>query len=1191
MKIAGIDFPEPLISAIRDRDLVVFAGAGVSMGEPAGLPGFVELADRIAAHTGQEREKDEAVEVFLGRLEHDGKGVDVHGRAVPALSREDGSSPKPTKLHRGLLRLYRKPEEVRLVTTNFDDLFEKAAPEVFDGSPEVFCAPALPLGDDFAGIVHLHGSVCDPSRIVLTDRDFGRAYLTQDWARRFVVDLFQTKPVLFVGYGHADVVLNYLARALPPVTEPQRFALVGRLEHGGDSSRWHSLGVEPVVYPQVTGEDYESIPVAIHALADIVHRGALDWRRTIREIAMVSPPVDQESSDLLAFALEQPENVRFFTESAESTEWIGWLERRGFLDGLFDDARYGEREHQLGSWLLRRFASDDDDVLFNSIGSRANRLATGFWRMATMRLDEGNSAAVEHHGLCRWVSLLVENLPRVEPQMGWVHRLAKVCACHSLWEELLEVFGFCCVQYVASVHVVRSHDILGVSDSERFWLDDLWTASVRPHLGCFAEALLDRAVGCFEQRRRLLALWRPDLKGRDWSVMERVAIEAQEDRGRLREPMDVLFDAARDSLDWLGENDERAASHWCARCIKSDSPALRRLAVHSVLSRGSMSADDRVDWLLGHIDLYEFALRHEVTRVVRKSYPCVSDGRRKRFVERILDFKGRASDRTGADGAEGVEYEKFHWLAVLQEVAPACPWVEEPLRVIRQHHPDFERWRESDRTAGRVEPHWVASRSWWTAAELLSQTPEQWVAGLPAELPDEEFGPDGQLVDRAGGLASEIGRATEHEPRWGLDVANALAAAGRVEERFWSALLRALGAAEEGMLPEVLGLFTRPELRAAYLWERAEILRKALAERNSGWIGERFPEVLAAAATLSEWARPIDLRDETELRRRGWRHAGFHHPAFPLATVWLNALDILREDGGSGWGGGERSQVLDALSACVAEDSDFAAVSVSVLGGQVHFLLAVEEDWTRTNLLPLFHAGTATSASATLHAAAWDGFLVNGRLGPPVTEALEPAFLALTKSVGEFSDWKRERFLGYVATIMVHFVDDPLDEWVPHLFDVLDEDGRAGFARSVGFCLRHANSEVQSECWRRWLKQYWSNRIDRVPAPLTEGETAAMFHWLPSLRPIFSEAVDLAVRMPPRPRQRVELQLSELGDSSSGIEDVRALAKLALHLTDHNLGWDRQDLRQLVERLLGKDLPKKTKFRLEAAAAKWGSGS
>ena len=104
---------------------------------------------------------------------------------------------------------------LRLVTTNFDTLFEEAARESTGVQPEVFPAPALPLGREFHGIVHVHGTIDKPHDMVLTDADFGRAYLTEAWARRFLVDLFRSFTVLFVGYGHSDTVMNYLARALP----------------------------------------------------------------------------------------------------------------------------------------------------------------------------------------------------------------------------------------------------------------------------------------------------------------------------------------------------------------------------------------------------------------------------------------------------------------------------------------------------------------------------------------------------------------------------------------------------------------------------------------------------------------------------------------------------------------------------------------------------------------------------------------------------------------------------------------------------------------------------------------------------------------------------------------------------------------------------------------------------------------
>ena len=77
-------------------------------------------------------------------------------------------------------------------------LFEQASKDVLDSIPEVFRAPALPLGNDFNGIVHVHGAVSHPGGMVLTDKDFGRAYLTEGWARRFLVALFRHFTVLFV---------------------------------------------------------------------------------------------------------------------------------------------------------------------------------------------------------------------------------------------------------------------------------------------------------------------------------------------------------------------------------------------------------------------------------------------------------------------------------------------------------------------------------------------------------------------------------------------------------------------------------------------------------------------------------------------------------------------------------------------------------------------------------------------------------------------------------------------------------------------------------------------------------------------------------------------------------------------------------------------------------------------------------
>lgn len=53
MYINGINFPNDIIDAINDGSLVVFVGAGASMGKPTLLPDFAKLTDLVATGTGK----------------------------------------------------------------------------------------------------------------------------------------------------------------------------------------------------------------------------------------------------------------------------------------------------------------------------------------------------------------------------------------------------------------------------------------------------------------------------------------------------------------------------------------------------------------------------------------------------------------------------------------------------------------------------------------------------------------------------------------------------------------------------------------------------------------------------------------------------------------------------------------------------------------------------------------------------------------------------------------------------------------------------------------------------------------------------------------------------------------------------------------------------------------------------------
>lgn len=120
-----VTLPGALVDAAAAGELVVFAGAGVSKNPPAKYPDFEGLADELTEHAHQPRRDGEDIDAYLGRIEK-------APRLVGEMARQyflDRPSPA-TSVHEALVNLFPSQADTRIVTTNYDDLFEKADPEL-----------------------------------------------------------------------------------------------------------------------------------------------------------------------------------------------------------------------------------------------------------------------------------------------------------------------------------------------------------------------------------------------------------------------------------------------------------------------------------------------------------------------------------------------------------------------------------------------------------------------------------------------------------------------------------------------------------------------------------------------------------------------------------------------------------------------------------------------------------------------------------------------------------------------------------------------------------------------------------------------------------------------------------------------------------------------------------------------------
>ena len=1173
MKIAEIDFPPLLLSALRDGELVIFAGAGVSKGKPACLPLFEELAEKIAQGTGEVlREKEserESEDHFLGRL-HD-KGVKVHERAVRELSR---NNPKPTALHKNLLRLYRKSEKVRVVTTNFDLLFEEAAQDVFGTVPKVSQAPELPQAQNFYGIAHIHGDLNHPQGLVLTDKDFGAAYMNKGWAKDFLVELFDHFTVLFVGYSHNDIILNYLARGLlVDSTKPRRFALTD----DSDLQRWESwesLGIEPFLYPKPDANDHSRLYEGVRRLADRANFSISDWQREITEIAEKSPlSLDEEAADLIADSLSYAERTRFFTQAATSPEWIDWLSRRGRLVPLFGPDDLSEPSQVLATWLAENFARDHANKLFLLISQHQMQLNPSFWYQLQRAIGKDGDEPLDANTLSRWVSLLLETAPANVNWSMWL-KISERCNDQNLMPALLQIFAA-----MSESRLLLKQGFIGSSDDgndqppkidvnlplycEFYELNELWEKGLRPNLAQVAEPLLSLVVRNLEDRHRTLCMWQQPDEG---DYIDRSAIESHAQDIPV-EDIDILINVARDSLEWLASNQAASAALWCDLIINSDIPLLRRLAVHTLSVRSDLTADAKIDWLLTHIGLYNLYYlnaRHEIFRAMKQTYPNASPEKREKLIEAILASRWPGEDASKRE--EYTAYEHFTWLSWLHDADRDCPlaatkldeiWKKYP-KFKKPEHPDFISW------IGPVE-----TQSPWSVEELLAKPASEWLEELLSFHSNDPL--DEPLLQRA------VGDAAKQDLEWGLDLAESLASRENWETNLWTVLIQAWSETEldENQVRTVIHHLKNANLYQKHGREIAHMLYDLVRDGGRPYALELLLQANKIAAAL--WAS-ID-REPPFYEMSNWLSS----VSATLALFWLESLSLWRrqQDPVPNRLDGE---YLAALSKIVEDRTIERRFGKTILAGEFVFLLSIDENWTKENLLPLFSKENHSNADD--YKVIWNGFLTLGRLTPPVAELLGEAFLEAVQYINSDLSDRRDKFIEAYVTMIGYHANNPSDEWIPKFFAHSDVTSRHVFASKVDNHLYRMDEARQQNYWQRWLKRYWQNRLEGVPKPLESDEIKGMLKWLPHLTGVFSEAVDLAIQMPKIQWNAGEMLYGlEKGDLPN--THPEAVARLMIYLGQSDLlRYNLSQGRELIAKLLQSPLPPDLKTKLQELDAK-----
>ncbi|GAB3419002.1 DUF4020 domain-containing protein [Massilia agilis] len=1166
-KLGSINFDNRILDAARDGTLVVFAGAGVSMGPPSNLPDFRALAESIAGGTGSTVE--EPLDRFLGHL--DLRGVPVHKRAAERLSAPES---QPKALHRDLIKIFGTVDRVRIVTTNFDPHFGAASIAVFGQMPDLYRAPALPRGSDFSGIVHVHGALTQPAGLVLTDADFGRAYLTEGWARRFLVEVFRRYTVLFVGYSHDDVVMNYLARALPADSVAGRFALSLPEKEGN----WKALGITPIRFGLAEGGNkYKELEDGLHKLAELSSRGVLDWQQRLTELGTGVPPVDDEVADEIEQGLREVHTTRFLLRAARGPLWLRWLGARGHLDALFGSGALSDRDTLLMTWLTDNFVLEQADELFELIAIHRGRLNAALWTAIALKIGLDQESPLASRALERWVTILLAARPaEAEPHhLVW---LAKKCARADERSLVLKIFLYLC-QHETRLNPnnrvaddpdevpSRRLDAECVLGCDVHLLSELWTDHVKPNLSVNAHTLLSAVTRSLEEIQQDLATW--SMVSDEWDPLSyhRSAIE-QHEQDQFPEPIDVLIDAARDALEHLADRRPLLVDAWL-ESVNMTVSLLRRLAIHATTNLDGMSADDRLRWVLHRVGLAGTMEHHEVYRAVALSYPLASDEVRKVVVDAVVAIEVPAAVDWSTE--QMTDWAHFAWLSWLLKARPDCGYARAALAPIKQRHPEWEPEDHPEFKHYSGMTRSVGSESPWPPEQLLATPAQDQLDPLLHFKGTQFFGPGRP------GMLMAVTTACKQQPQWGFGLMVALTSSKAYSSDLWGAAFRGLrdSGLTAGEWRELLTIVRRPELQAAHGSDIAALLYALVKDGGKPFALELLDE--ANDVAFCAW-QAVQVND-TDQQVRDWLSAAINRPSGVIVEYWLASLAVLMH----GKSGDERhlpGTYKSWFESVLSEPGSKGGYGRALLASQVAFLSGMDDVWTREKVLPLF-----TDSDAARFTQAWDGFLAWGQLNQALAGEMLPAFGAALRRIEESAP-RRQRFIEFCAALAVFYADDPTQDLLP----VLMHDGaisdRVAFSAYVGNFLRTMDAGAKRALWERWLKRYWQQRLDGVGSPLDAREIAKMLDWVAHLGDMFAEAVAMAVQAPHLVLDHSSL-LVALRQSDLVVQFPEAAAQLLIYLCDCVREYLVPDLARIAQRLppLPSDVDRRLREQLARAGA------
>jgi len=1194
----GPDIPATLLNRLDSGTVVFFCGAGISATPGSDLPGFGELVDHVykANHVKPDAVEREALDLdevdvrrrrpsfdkALGLLERRLGAQMVRQTVIARLSK-----PATGKLgvHKALIDLSRRSNGVRLITTNFDGRFVEAG--VLES--EVDAAPKLPVPrpHSWSSVVHLHGRIPTAggtADLVLTAADFGRAYLTERWAARFVTEVFREFTVVFVGYSLGDPVMGYMVDALAAErAKGGQFAeAYAFVDHDGTPTgiertrdAWRAKNVSPMLYDSV--DEHNRLAGTLIRWAEI-RSDPFQARAEIALSGIQSLPsgADDPLVERVTWALDDPTsaqalaNASSVTDETDFRKIAGWLERFSESGLLTCSAATTALSGSAQDPAVIRLV--DAGILAESpITVDSTRMHLARWVAKHLHVPQVLSWVLANGGHMHPALSREVRIQLAKPDLEVPSRL------RLLWTVLLDHeplghdrFLWTALQYKAAA-----------SETERLLIEEAAMEELTPHLVVrpgsapyrTPEALVDMPspLAPLDQCGHLLVMaGETDARDQVREILQKdsvlcrhaVALTAHLEKALSlvgvsdecygnshfdrpsiapddqntdweSDGWSHLIDLVRDSHLALARVDRAGAHRLLVRWASSNLLLFRRLALHALtevpmsdirLARRLLLAGRRPG-------LWELELHREVLRFLRVAGSRLPRDLRVAVV-RAIHAGPRGAMRKIDDHL--IRREKA---LRLYKLAQAGALIDKKSRALAaevaaeiesnpDHREEFHVWSgEGFRLANETTlPPGLREGSHRDVIAAIRTQEGLALRGLVVERPVQTIA----AVRRLGR------RGHVKLPLWEVFLAGVARLQGSQENQ---AKWRRTAARALADAPDTL--FAKAS------WEASEFLRN-LAESLESSEEKEFNALWTRVWQSMDVSRYGDADDDDPLTM------ALNHPAGKLAEAALMRLSKHRPTADSGL----PNPVQHYFDAVVSDSK--GGPGRIMLATSLLRLHAIAPEWTTEHLLSRLDPSASAEARPL-----WSGYAASPRVGPNLLLAFKEPFLEVLQ--GRAGVTIQSRLTGLFMAICLEAADELTGDEIHGVVDTMPEEALKRVLRNLRHRMKGdeaARGLIWTDRVQPWLDRYWPSVLSRNTSATSE----AMLNLVTEAGDAFAEAVDWSLaRLRPiadhglRPLVRGDIATEYPDDVFRLVKQIVPDGEIQHH--------QRYQLRELLDRL------------------------